>query len=291
MRFFSFNLSHPVHYFMGGEFTSHKQWVHQKRYRKGDYEIIFCINGPLYLQVGAEQLTVNDNSLLIVPPYQELVGFKPSEKAVDFYWVHFFPQDDVKSYEGSLSDFTTVYSTTKDHVTLPMLFTVTQENDILIELHQLISTNSSRGSVQKRDFLVSILLIDLFEDFNDDFSKHDDHARLKYIREYITTNMSATLSVESVAEGVHLNRNYLTRLFKKYLGVTTSQYITKLKLEVASLLLLRTDMPVKAIANEAFFSNCRVFMRRFKAVKGISPTQHRRYQSVHSNSRPYRQPN
>ncbi len=285
MCFYSFNLEKPVRYFMGGEFTSHKEWIHQKRYHKGDYEFFFCIKGPLYLQVNGEQFTVKTNSVLIVPPYMELVGFKPSEKPVDFYWFHFFEQGDVQSYEGDVKNFTAVYANIKNHVTLPMIFTVNHSQSIAINLHQIISAKQKACPIQKRDFLISSLIIELFNDFYENFEPSDEHSRLQYIRKYITTNMSSDLTVESVAESVHLNRNYLTRLFKKHLGVTTNQYITNLKLEAASLLLLRTDMPIKAVATEAFFSNPHIFMRRFKAVKGLSPSKYRqKFQNINKNT-------
>lgn len=285
MRFYSFNLEKPVRYFMGGEFTADKKWIHQERYHKGDYEVFFCIKGPLYLQIDHDQFTVKDNSVLIVPPYKRLVGYKPSERPVDFYWFHFFPQGDVQSYEGERDNFTDIYSNIKNHVTLPMTFKIKHPDNFTITLHQIISIKKRHCPVHKRDFIISALLVDLFNDFYETFEPSDDSSRLHYIREYITTNMSSTLTVESVAESVHLNRNYLTRLFKKYLGVTTNQYIINLKLEVASLLLLRTDMPIKAVAAESFFTNPHIFMRRFKAVKGMSPSKYRqKFQNINKNN-------
>lgn len=265
--------------------SANKKWIHQKRYHKGDYEIIYVLKGPLYLQLDDQEVTVNKNSVLIVPPYTQLVGSKPTENNVDFYWLHFFPQCSVTDYEGDLNDFSEVYSDTENCVTLPMSFNVTNNNYTTILFHQVISTHKSSCPVSKCDFLVSALLIDLFDDFSSSFKKTGEHSRLQSIREYITANMSRDLTVESVAENVHLNRNYLTRLFKKYLGVTANQYIINLKIEVASLLLLRTDMPINVVAAKSFFSNPKVFMRRFKAVKGLSPSKYRqKYQNINKNN-------
>lgn len=285
MRFYSFSLEKPVHYFMSGEFSSQKKWIHQKRYHKGDYEIILCIRGPLYLQINNQQFTITDNTFLLVPPYTKMVGFQPSLKPVDFYWLHFFPQGNVKSYDENIPDFVNTFSNFENHVTIPMIFHINHPESISIRFHQAISTRKDSCPVQKCDFITSTLLIDLFEDFYNGISDNSDHSHLRYIQEYITTNMSSTLTVESVAEGVHLNRNYLTRLFKKYLNMTTNQYITKLKLEVASLLLLRTDMPIKEIASKSFFSSPRVFMRRFKLVNGLSPSKYRqKFRNINKNT-------
>lgn len=284
MLFFSFNLEKPVRYFMGGEFTSTKKWIHQKRFHKENYEIIFCIKGPLYLKINEQKFTIKDNTVLIVPPYKTLEGYRASETAIDFYWLHFFPQSDTKTYDGDVLDFNDIYGNIKNHVALPNTFKICQPDQFIINLHQIISITESKCPVQKRDFLTSALLIDLYDEFSKNLLQNYD-SKLTYIQEWITPNMSESLTVEDIAEHIHLNRNYLTRLFKKYLGITTKQYIIKLKLEVASLLLLRTDLPIKNIAYESFFSNPRVFMRRFKIEKGMTPSKYRKqYRNINQNN-------
>lgn len=64
MRFFSFTLEKPVLYYMGGEFRVSESWKHRKLYHKGDYELIFCIKGPMYMQIGSEQFVLKPHQVL-----------------------------------------------------------------------------------------------------------------------------------------------------------------------------------------------------------------------------------
>lgn len=64
---------------------------------------------------------------------------------------------------------------------------------------------------------------------------------------------------------------HLNRVFKKHLGITPTEYINRLKLNYAKLLLISTDMPIIEAAFEAGFDNLSHFYHLFKDMYGISP--------------------
>ncbi|MCI1856889.1 MAG: AraC family transcriptional regulator [Sporolactobacillus sp.] len=289
MRFYSFTLEKPVMYFMGGEFTASNTWQHHARYHKGDYEIIFCLKGTIFLQVDSEKYAVKSNQMIIIPPFKHLVGYKKSEKNVDFYWLHFFPQCTAASFEADEKDIVNQLKSlnygTNNMITLPVLFNIDNYKDMTIAFHQLLSMGGKLNRLEKRDFLTSALLIEIFESYVKQQDHSSRHAKIEHLKEWIKSNMSNTLTVNEIAENVHLNRNYLTRIFKRYTGMTTFQYINKIKIELASLLLLRTEMSIKEISYAAYFTTPKMFMRRFKIETDLSPTEYRnKYSTILKNN-------
>lgn len=289
MQFYSFTLTKPVMYFMGGEFISSKEWYHHERFHKGDYEIIFCLKGPIYLQIDSEQYTIQSNQIIIVPPFKHFHGYKKSEAGVDFYWLHFFPQFTVKSFNADeqkiIDKLESHERRTSANITLPMLFNVENYKDMIIEFHRLLSMNDRLHRLEKRDFLTSALLIELFESYLDQHHFSREHTKVEHIKQWIKTNMSSSLNVNQISDSMYLNRNYLTRLFKQYTGLTTLQYIYKVKIELASLLLLRTELSIKEISYASYFTTPKMFMRRFKLETGLSPTEYRnKYSTILKNN-------
>lgn len=69
---------------------------------------------------------------------------------------------------------------------------------------------------------------------------------------------------------------YVGRSFKTYLGITPSQFINDLRLDLAADLLLYTDNPVIDICFEVGFENLSHFHHLFRARWGISPLQFRK---------------
>lgn len=287
MNFYCFKLNKTVLYYKGGEFMSTSEWIHKPMYHKGDYEIILGLKGKIHLQIEDEPVTVGPNDVLLIPPYTHFRGSKSCTQ-VDFYWLHFFPQDSLSKFTADENETVSSVITNSDNekkVILPSQFHLHDYEHITVLMHQILSLHTELSYVEERDFLTSALLIELFKSYIAQHNPSDANSRINYLKEWIRANMSSELTVAEIARQVHLNVDYLTRLFKKYEGITTLQYINHLKIEVATLLLIRTEMPINEVAENSYFSDPKLFMRHFKTEMGLSPTQYRNtFNIIHHNN-------
>ena len=92
---------------------------------------------------------------------------------------------------------------------------------------------------------------------------------------YINANFMKNLSLEEVADTVYLSTSYLSRLFKKEVGVNFSSYLLLKKLEEAKRLLKETDMSVMRISGSLSFSDPSYFCRVFKKHINQTPKEFR----------------
>jgi AraC family cel operon transcriptional repressor len=69
---------------------------------------------------------------------------------------------------------------------------------------------------------------------------------------------------------------HLSRMFKKYLGVTPTQWINDYRLRYAGNLLAFTDEPVLSVCYDAGFENVSHFNHQFKRLYGLSPSAYRK---------------
>ncbi len=83
------------------------------------------------------------------------------------------------------------------------------------------------------------------------------------------------ISVRDVASYSNLSPDYFSRLFKRRLGVSYSEYLTQRRLTVAKLLLERTEDPINAIAITLGFGEAGYFTRVFKKYMGCAPSDYR----------------
>ena len=72
-----------------------------------------------------------------------------------------------------------------------------------------------------------------------------------------------------------LSRSSFHRLFRQQTGMTTSDYVTQLRIGNACALLLNTDKPISLIADLVGYRNLANFNRQFKATKSQTPRQFR----------------
>ena len=85
------------------------------------------------------------------------------------------------------------------------------------------------------------------------------------------------VSVERVASGMCVTAGHLNRRVKAITGVTTQQYVLRIRLERARAMLQEcTSMSVADVASSCCFDDAASFSRAFRRVYGMTPSQVRR---------------
>ncbi len=83
------------------------------------------------------------------------------------------------------------------------------------------------------------------------------------------------LTLISVAKEVYISPNHLSTMFSRETGETFINYITKLRLEQAKVLLRTTDMRTADIAYEVGYNDTHYFSYVFKKNTGLTPKGYR----------------
>lgn len=102
-----------------------------------------------------------------------------------------------------------------------------------------------------------------------------DSERARAIRLYIDANYFEPLSLAGVARHFHMDSAYLSKYFKKSLGVNFKDYLSNVRLYHAERALRESDFPIARIATENGFSNISSFITAFKRNYGTTPSEWR----------------
>lgn len=83
------------------------------------------------------------------------------------------------------------------------------------------------------------------------------------------------MSLNELAEAVHLSPGHLSRSFSRLMGMSIVSYIHRLRSEEACRLLLATNQPVSEIGPLVGYHEIAYFSRCFRQQIGVSPKQYR----------------
>lgn len=89
---------------------------------------------------------------------------------------------------------------------------------------------------------------------------------------YIEQKLSNDLDIDLLSNVVHMNRYYFSTFFKKYVGESPIQYITRKRVALAMSMLDTTSLSILEIAIRSGFNNASNFNRVFKQITGKSPS-------------------
>lgn len=101
------------------------------------------------------------------------------------------------------------------------------------------------------------------------------NAKVARVMEYIDDYYQKELSLSEIAERFDTNPSYLSDIFRRTTGQPFSQYLCAVRIEKAKQLLRYTNYTVETVSERTGFSNYQHFVRSFKRVMGITPSQFR----------------
>ena len=101
---------------------------------------------------------------------------------------------------------------------------------------------------------------------------------MKQAMTLIQEHLTEDLSLEWIAEHVHSNASYLSRVFKKEVGMSVISYITDLRIKKAKDLLEHSDLKTGEISEAVGIHDPAYFSVVFKKYTGMSP---KAYKSSH----------
>ncbi len=102
---------------------------------------------------------------------------------------------------------------------------------------------------------------------------------LLQIEKYIEENYKKKISLSDMANELHANKTYLSRLYKNKTGINLFDAIMDKKIEVAKKYLKTTNLKTYEIAEEIGIDDAGYFSKIFKKRTGFSPRQYKKENS------------
>lgn len=103
-----------------------------------------------------------------------------------------------------------------------------------------------------------------------------DEDVVRKIRHYIDTNYEKDISLTTLSQHFFISKYQISRLFKKQFGVNYSDYILKVRMEAAEMMLINSKEKIDDIAKRSGFEETSYFSRVFSKYFGMSPGEYRK---------------
>lgn len=128
------------------------------------------------------------------------------------------------------------------------------------------------------------ILCRIFKDVQDSmadkaipFSSH--YTTVKKAMDYLEKNYTEKINLMKLSKQTGFSPNYLHKVFTETMEFTPNEYLTRLRLNKAKELLVKTSIPIYEAALQCGFENVPYFSYVFKKNMGMSPAEFRRKHS------------
>ncbi|HCY43602.1 MAG TPA: AraC family transcriptional regulator [Prolixibacteraceae bacterium] len=248
---------HPSGYF----FTWEKGRVLQ------EYQINYITEGSGIFETATEQFHVVPGSMLILRPGM-WHRYKPDQNTG---WT--------EHYIGFNGEFcSNLFHDGFFQAGKPVLYVGFQESllKLFFEIIQLVKDEKTGHQQVAASTTILMLSKILSVVRNQEFAGKTIERTIRKACLYFRENLHANVNIETLAGELHVGYSYFRQMFRKYTGISPTQYHLSLRIQKAKDLLVSTDKSFKEIAIDLGFESYFYFSRIFKDKTGKSPMEFRK---------------
>jgi YesN/AraC family two-component response regulator len=99
--------------------------------------------------------------------------------------------------------------------------------------------------------------------------------------QYIDNHYQEDITLSSLCDEVHMNSQYISKLFKEVKGITYSDYLTDTRMYQAKKLLAHSNQTIQEISSLVGYNDPNYFTRAFKKHESISPKAYRQKSNIY----------
>jgi AraC family transcriptional regulator of arabinose operon len=234
-------------------------------YRPAFNKLYFILDGEGWIKIEDRELYPEPGQVVLMPAHKQQSFSAISDRPFRKYWCHFTAitgQTDVFHWLDLPCSFAGL-----DQAVVEELFCE------LVSAHQ---DSSIAARLKEKAILLHILsLLMEAQPIRIRQSQSHEMERLTLIQRYVDEHLDQEMTLEEMAEVLHLHPNYFSKYFKRHFGIPPLKYVSRKRMDHAKLLLKTTSRSVKEVAAATGFDDANYFSKTFRREVGFSPSEYR----------------
>ncbi|WP_246096225.1 helix-turn-helix domain-containing protein [Paenibacillus sinopodophylli] len=228
-------------------------------------KLYYICEGDGWIRIGNDDYYPKSGQLFLTPAHARVSFVARNNRPYLKYWCHF------TILVGPFDLF--------QWIGVPLCLDVDDNTHMTTLFQELIQWHKQQTIVAR--LREKALLLEIVSCFLDSVPiqvlqhRSEEMSRLNIIQQFVDSRLHTSISIDQMAEALHLHPNYFSAYFKKHFGVPPLKYVSRKRTERAKQLLTTTSLSIKEIADQSGFKETNHFTKFFRKETNLSPTEYR----------------
>lgn len=231
-----------------------------------EFEVICCTSGSFETVIDSVSYTVHEGQSIISFPNQSHYYICDSGSKIKAYML-IFSADIFEEYAKHIVSCIPT-NPVIDHKDCP-------NHAKYIKKMFDSKMNPSEFDVLKRVGYCKLICAEIFENCKFVPANQSNPDVISSIIDYCNNNFTNDIHLDDLQKTLHINKYYISHLFKEKFRMGFNEYINTLRINAACKKLKKTDDTITSIASSVGYNTVRNFNRVFQKMTGVTPCQYR----------------
>lgn len=224
-------------------------------------EIFFIKQGKGFFIVDGQKYKVKRNDLVLINPFIEHTEFSEKDSPLDYYVIG------IENLKLQKKENYSILSLGNEAI-----------RDCFYNIYaEMQKKDSNFDNICQLYF--QIIILNIQRNTTIDFSIHEPDKgsrECQLIKDYISTNYSEDISLDTLSKKYNLNKYYLCHRFNQIYGISPIAYLSNIRIDICKDLLRTTNHSIHEIAEMVGFSSSSYLSQSFKKNVGETPQMYRK---------------
>lgn len=244
------------------------------------YEIYYLYSGERYYFIKDKTYHIKSGSLALIKPYDVHYTTNCANSGYDRHLISFY-----KKYMQEfidLSDGGNLLQCFESdiHVMKLNMYEQSFVETLFHSLDKECNSNNPDNELYKKTLVAQLMIfinrnIERFQDKDTDYI-NSSHKIVSGVTTYINNHYNEDITLYGTSDKFHISPHHLSRIFKKYIGFTFTEYLNGIRVKEAQTYLRKTNIKIQDISEKVGFKSSTQFGRSFKKISGMSPNTYKK---------------
>lgn len=249
-------------------FSSDRTLALEKEVELSDHLFLYMVSGNATLHYQGMSSSVRESSIVFISCTSSIKLVCQGLKRGEYFWV--------LMGGGSTKLYYNIIRTQKHSQKISALSPIP---DIMVELFNVKYDGSINSHIRSSHLIQELLYQAYLISFSIGQAKKKVPAQDTEVRRaisYIEKNYSKRLTIDSICNEICLSKYYFCKIFKVHTGQTLLGYLNQYRVNESKNLLIYSKLSIESIALTVGFANSLTYIRNFKSVTEMTPSEFRR---------------
>lgn len=221
----------------------------------------YVISGTGYIEMNNQKYKVEAGDVYCIEPGHDHVYYSDPHDPFEKIWINFYSQLFVNIFKSF-------------NIAGKVVFKQAECHELFSKLQQLArTTNFSDELCYDIAPVLFEIVCTISEKSNQQLFSSPTASEIKRI---LDQSIYESITMDDIADQLHLNKSYIIREFSKYYGYTPYNYLLNQKIAIAKKMIALSQSTIGEISDKLAFSDAHYFSRLFKSKTGLSPQAYRK---------------